>query len=465
MYKRIISALILTGLAICASARTEAPDSVAAPRPNLIKRIINYYSRSNVDRTFEKKIDWSIAPGPNYSSDVGLGLGFLIAGLYRTDRTDSITAPSNISIYGNITTEKFAMMRFSGDNILNHNKTRLSYSGAVVYFPGAFYGVGYTDGAAGYAQNLTTTMYKLRMSASVSVLPRTYLGVSLSLDYSGAKSTPSAATQDSFEFYESVVDKILKESGGTIDGAHKALESLSPEERASYDGYSAGDGLKLYRAWKSGGYDPSLADPFDNYIRLSGEKANALNAGIGLFAQYDSRDVLTEPHRGILLKAEAKYYPKFLGNSLENFCKLTAQFNFYRQLWRGGVAAYDLMGNFTFGRPSWHMYSALGGTERMRGYYEGRYRDRHCVMTQIELRQKVYRRHGVAAWFGAGNVWGFEKFRWNRTLFSFGCGYRFEFKNRMNIRLDYGWGAHGNPNLYWDKKRCSAFIFTASEAF
>ena len=101
----------------------------AAKRPGLIRRIIDYYSRSNVDRTFEKKIDWSIAPGPNYSSDVGFGIGFLLAGLYRLDRTDSVTAPSNVSIYGNFTTQKFVLLRFSGDNLFNHNRQRLSYSG------------------------------------------------------------------------------------------------------------------------------------------------------------------------------------------------------------------------------------------------------------------------------------------------------------------------------------------------
>ena len=128
--------------------RAADTSALAAPvkRPGLIRRIIDYYSRSNVDRTFEKKIDWSIAPGPNYSSDVGFGIGFLLAGLYRLDRTDSVTAPSNISIYGNFTTEKFVLLRFSGDNIYNKNKQRLSYSGAFVYFNGAFYGVGYQTG-------------------------------------------------------------------------------------------------------------------------------------------------------------------------------------------------------------------------------------------------------------------------------------------------------------------------------
>ena len=149
-----------------------------AQRKGFIRRIIDYYSRSNIDRTFEKKIDWSIVPGPNYSSDVGFGIGFLVAGLYRIDRTDSVTAPSNISIYGNVTTEKFVLLRFSGDNIFNHNKQRLSYAGAFVYFPGAFYGVGYNAGAEGYAQELTTTMGIFRISYCTSLVGRFYIGVS-----------------------------------------------------------------------------------------------------------------------------------------------------------------------------------------------------------------------------------------------------------------------------------------------
>ena len=158
-----------------------------AQRKGFIRRIIDYYSRSNIDRTFEKKIDWSIAPGPNYSSDVGFGIGFLVAGLYRIDRTDSVTAPSNISIYGNVTTEKFVLLRFSGDNIFNHNKQRLSYAGAFVYFPGAFYGVGYNAGAEGYAQELTTTMGIFRISYCTALAGRFYIGVSGGIDYTGAK--------------------------------------------------------------------------------------------------------------------------------------------------------------------------------------------------------------------------------------------------------------------------------------
>ena len=173
-------------------------DTVSRHKKNFIARIIDYYGRSNVDRTFEKKLDWSIAPGPNYSSDVGFGIGFLIAGLYRLDRTDSTTMPSNFAVYGNVTTQKFALLRVSGTNIFKQNRYRVSYSGAMVYFPGAFYGVGYDAGKAGYVQELTTTMYKVRASGGVRIAPKAYAGMTFSLDYTGAKSKKSSATERSF---------------------------------------------------------------------------------------------------------------------------------------------------------------------------------------------------------------------------------------------------------------------------
>ena len=409
--------------------------SAEAARKGFIGRIIDYYSRSNVDRTFEKKIDWSIVPGPNYSSDCGFGIGFLLAGLYRLDRTDSITAPSNISIYGNVTTQKFVLLRFSGDNIFNHNKRRLSYSGAFVYFPGAFYGIGYDAGKAGYVQSLTTTMAIFRASYCWSIAGRLYAGFSLGMNYTKA----SYADSHMAETLEQIHNGSLDKPAGTVGS--------------------------LYDLWQDGRYDPLRQDPFSNFIAQSGEEPNAFNANVGAFLQYDTRDVTYNASRGIFAKFEAQWYPRWLGNTHRHFGRFTLTFDTYRRLWKGGVLAYDLYLDATVGTPSWHMYAKLGGMERMRGYYEGRYRDKRLVETQLELRQRVYRRHGVVGWFGLGQVWGTDKFQWRNTIYSFGCGYRFEFKKGMNIRLDYGWGVHGNHDLPWDRKRSSAFLFTASEAF
>ena len=81
--------------------------------------------------------------------------------------------------------------------------------------------------------------------------------------------------------------------------------------------------------------------------------------------------------------------------------------------------------------------------------------DQFSMQTQAELRQHIYNRHGVTAWIGAGNVFpDIKSFKWRQTLPSYGIGYRWEFKNRVNVRLDYGFG-----------KGVSAFYFSINEAF
>ncbi len=46
------------------------------------------------------------------------------------------------------------------------------------------------------------------------------------------------------------------------------------------------------------------------------------------------------------------------------------------------------------------MYAKMGGMERMRGYYEGRYRDKKLVETQIELRGRKSTA-ATASWDGS----------------------------------------------------------------
>ena len=67
-------------------------------RKPFLQRVVDYFGGSTVDRTFEKKIDFTFAGGPSYSKNTSLGIGLLAAGLYRVDRTDSVSSPSDVSI-------------------------------------------------------------------------------------------------------------------------------------------------------------------------------------------------------------------------------------------------------------------------------------------------------------------------------------------------------------------------------
>ena len=74
---------------------------------------------------------------------------------------------------------------------------------------------------------------------------------------------------------------------------------------------------------------------------------------------------------------------------------------------------------------------------------------------QIELRQHIWKRNGVAVWAGAGTVFPrFSDFTSKHILPNYGFGYRWEFKKRVNVRLDLGFGKHQ-----------TGFIFNINEAF
>ena len=49
----------------------------------------------------------------------------------------------------------------------------------------------------------------------------------------------------------------------------------------------------------------------------------------------------------------------------------------------------------------------------------------------------------------------FSKFNGAHTLPNYGIGYRWEFKKRVNVRLDYGFGLRGQKS----------FMFGINEAF
>ena len=185
---------------------------------------------------------------------------------------------------------------------------------------------------------------------------------------------------------------------------------------------------------------------------IAGEKSRIGTTGIGASVVYDSRDVITDCHN---FKIEQGFYPKFLGNKYD-FMMTDIIFDTYNRVWKGGILAFDLHGKFNYGNVPWTMKSRMGGQFRMRGYYEGQYRDNNLIEVQLELRQHLWKRNGMVLWVGAGNVFeNFRKFNFSETLPNFGIGYRWEFKSRVNVRLDLGFG----------KDFKTGFMFNINEAF
>lgn len=176
--------------------------------------------------------------------------------------------------------------------------------------------------------------------------------------------------------------------------------------------------------------------------------------GIGFKIQYDTRDNLTATQHGMLASLEQRFCPAFLGNK-HAFSYTELRLSYFRNLWKGSVLAAQYHAKVNYGDVPWAMLASFGGSNSMRGYYEGRFRDKGEMDLTVELRQHIWRRNGLVAWLGVGSVFPrFSEIHFRRLLPNGGIGYRWEFKQRTNVRLDFGIG-----------KGEKSFIFSINEAF
>ena len=347
-----------------------------------VNRILDYFNDSNKNKK-HKRFDFSVIGGPHYASDTKFGLGLVAAGLYRTDPNDSILPPSNVSLYGDVSSVGFYMLGVRGNHIAPKGRYRIDYHLYFYSFPSDFWGIGYEMGDNDANKS---DMKRWQAQAEVSFLFR-------------------------------VADNFY----------------IGP--MASYD-YVIGRNIER----------PEL---------LQGMDQHTWNVGAGVSLVYDNRDNLTNPHRGIYLNINQMFRPGFMGNDYA-FSTTAFRFDAYQRLGKGTILAEDIGANLNFGNPSWGMMAELGGTHSMRGYYEGRYHDKHSLEATVELRQHVWRRNGIVVWAGAGTIFPkFSALRSKQILPNAGVGYRWEFKKNVNVRLDYGFGKSGQ----------SGFLFNINEAF
>lgn len=347
-----------------------------------VNRILDYFNDSNKNKK-HKRFDFSVIGGPHYASDTKFGLGLVAAGLYRTDPNDSILPPSNVSLYGDVSSVGFYMLGVRGNHIAPKGRYRIDYHLYFYSFPADFWGIGYEMGDNDANKS---DMKRWQAQAEVSFLFRVadnfYIGPMASYDY--------------------------------VIGKHIERPEL-----------------------------------------LQGMDQHTWNVGAGVSLVYDNRDNLTNPHCGIYLNINQMFRPGFMGNDYA-FSTTAFRFDAYQRLGKGTVLAEDIGANLNFGNPSWGMMAELGGTHSMRGYYEGRYRDKHSLEATVELRQHVWKRNGIVVWVGAGTIFPkFSALRSKQILPNAGVGYRWEFKKNVNVRLDYGFGKSGQ----------SGFLFNINEAF
>lgn len=351
-------------------------------KKSLLTRFLDYFNDANKNKE-HKKFDFSIIGGPHYSTDTKLGIGLVAAGLYRANANDTLLPPSNVSLFGDVSTVGFYMLGIRGTHIFPQDKYRADYTIYFYSFPCKFWGMGYDMGDDdSNKSDMKRWQARFKASFLFHMGDNLYLGPMVSYDY--------------------VI------------------------------------GRRIER--------PEL---------LNGMDQHTWNIGAGFSAVYDTRDVLTYPHRGFYINLSQCFRPRFIGNDYA-FSTTELQVDAYQRVWKGAILAEDFRTMLNFGNPSWGMMALLGNSNSMRGYYEGRYRDKHKMEAQVELRQHIWKRNSLTTWVGAGTVFHkFSEMRSRHILPNFGIGYRWEFKKNVNVRLDYGFGKAGQ----------TGFLFSINEAF
>ncbi len=188
---------------------------------------------------------------------------------------------------------------------------------------------------------------------------------------------------------------------------------------------------------------------------VSGGDGGSL-AGVGVFAKWDSRDNTFSTSRGALAAVFLSRFFHVLGGDF-SFAQLALDARRYWPLGKAAVLAAQGVFKSAWGDCPFFALPRFGGPSLLRGYFDGRYRDRALLALQGELRFHLSGRFGFCGFAGAAQVQ--EKVQL-LSMSGFhaagGIGLRYKFNRRenLNIRLDVGF-AGSSP----------AFYLTFAEAF
>lgn len=178
-------------------------------------------------------------------------------------------------------------------------------------------------------------------------------------------------------------------------------------------------------------------------------------SGFGLVSLYDSRDDVFFPSRGIWSELVVYHDNKRTGSTF-NYTRIAFDFCKYFH-YKKNILALNLYSIYSNTDVPFFQMGILGGQKKMRGFYEGRYRDNNVLVVQAEYRRHLFWIFGVTVFGSAGQVaQRYDQFNVQHWRYTYGLGLRMQLQQnqKINLRIDL---AVGNKKLLP--------YFTIGEAF
>ena len=336
------------------------------------------------------------------------------------------------------------------DSIRAHKNIWWSVLGGPSYTPEASFGVG---GAV---------LASFRMNKQDTISQRSFLPAGLTLSINGTIVVAGAGT---FFFNENRF-RIYMNYGYRNEPSHyygKGFEKAENLERGDSTTRFHRSYFQLYPrfVWEVRPHF-YLGGLFDlNYTKVSDVnpvmeedpyfqqfKRKYFNVGIGGLIQYDTRDDVATPTRGMLLGANFKLFGKYWGGAY-NYEIIELEYRQFKNVFRPrSTLAWIAKSQIGLGDIPFTELPTFGSPFDLRGYYMGKYRDKSMAYGIVEYRHmfgspakyksgNFWAKCGFVAWVGTGTI-GETPFDWNKWKLNFGAGLRFQMQPGKNFRLDVG---------------------------
>ena len=181
---------------------------------------------------------------------------------------------------------------------------------------------------------------------------------------------------------------------------------------------------------------------------ISGSDYSRTSA-IGPAVLRDTRDAVFYPRKGMFGEFNILLSNKIFGAD-RAFTQATFDMTLYHSLTKKLVLATNYYSVFSFGNEiPFSQLAQLGGPKKMRGIYQGFFRDINTALFQGELRWEVWKFIGLVGFGSVGFLGDSETIlRLNLPKYTYGGGLRIATKNHLNLRLDYGLSPYGSGNFY-----------------
>ncbi len=214
--------------------------------------------------------------------------------------------------------------------------------------------------------------------------------------------------------------------------------------------------------------DKIVNRPYSEADRLTVRRKEIVNTmwALGVVTQYDTRDTLYYPHKGIFFKASAAHYEPALG-STARMTHLQADLRQFIPLPKDIIFAWQFKTEWALSDEEetipFQILPTLGGQDLVRGVRRNMFRDNVMMALQAEFRFPIWNFLRLHAFAGIGDVYNTDHWNWATPKIGYGLGLRIGINDaHINIRLDV---ARNNIYKNWNTWESYAFYLTATEAF